>query len=183
MNKLTVFADDDSSRILETMNDSASIADKLAVLNIGFAQWPTPATLNKSDGQAEVLVAYRKQVKELCEKFDFKTVDVAAVTPDHPQLNGMREKFLSEHTHDDYEARFFVDGSGMFYIHQNGCVYMLHCQKGDLINLPAHTPHWFDMGAKPSFKAIRFFRIDEGWVGHATGSDIASHFPLYEPEA
>ncbi len=48
--------------------------------------------------------------------------------------------------------------------------------------MPAKTPHWFDMGPRPRFTAIRLFLSPEGWVAEASGSDIAGRFPLFEPE-
>ncbi|HNM06696.1 MAG TPA: acireductone dioxygenase, partial [Leptospiraceae bacterium] len=40
--------------------------------------------------------------------------------------------------------------------------------------------HWFDMGPKPFFKAIRVFNSPDGWVGNFTGSTIPDNFPKYE---
>ena len=34
----------------------------------------------------------------------------------------MRQKFLSEHTHDDDEVRFFVEGAGAFYLRNDDTV-------------------------------------------------------------
>jgi 1,2-dihydroxy-3-keto-5-methylthiopentene dioxygenase len=90
----------------------------------------------------------------------------------------MRQKFLNEHTHKDDEARFFVDGSGLFYINTGSEIIGLLCTKGDLVNVPAGTRHWFDMGAKPFFQCVRVFTDPAGWVGHFTGSLLASQFPL-----
>ena len=41
----------------------------------------------------------------------------------------MRQKFLNEHTHADFEVRFFVDGSGLFYLHVGDRVYLVLCEK------------------------------------------------------
>jgi 1,2-dihydroxy-3-keto-5-methylthiopentene dioxygenase len=92
----------------------------------------------------------------------------------------LRSKFLSEHTHSDFEIRFFVDGQGLFYLHVEQKVYVVLCEKGDLISVPANTTHWFDMGTRPFFKAIRFFTTPDGWEGHFTGSDIASRLPDFD---
>jgi len=54
------------------------------------------------------------------------------------------------------------------------------CTKGDLISVPANTPHWFDMGPNPNFTAIRLFNNPEGWVANFTGSDIAQRFNRLE---
>jgi 1,2-dihydroxy-3-keto-5-methylthiopentene dioxygenase len=47
-----------------------------------------------------------------------------SVRPDHPDKVALRNKFLAEHTHDDFEARFFVDGHGLFYVHPDDKVYL-----------------------------------------------------------
>ena len=50
----------------------------------------------------------------------------------------------------------------------------------DLISVPADTPHWFDMGVRPAFVAIRFFNNQEGWVAHYSGNPIAEQFSRLE---
>jgi cupin superfamily acireductone dioxygenase involved in methionine salvage len=83
-----------------------------------------------------------------------------------------------EHTHgDDDGVRFIVRGSGVFYLHAAGRVHAVQTVAGDLIRVPPHTTHWFDMGLVPDFTTIRFFRNKEGWVAFPTGSDISRRFP------
>jgi 1,2-dihydroxy-3-keto-5-methylthiopentene dioxygenase len=123
-----------------------------------------------------VLAAYYDDVERLSKEYGFQSVDVVSLRPDHPQKGDMRAKFLNEHTHDDFEVRFFVDGQGVFYLHANGKVYTALCTQGDLISVPSGVTHWFDMGETPSFKCIRFFTTPEGWVGHFTGSGIDKKF-------
>ncbi|MGR9074355.1 MAG: 1,2-dihydroxy-3-keto-5-methylthiopentene dioxygenase, partial [Gammaproteobacteria bacterium] len=127
--------------------------------------------------QAEVLSVFEKDVERLNRQYGFQSVDVIAMRPDHPQKAEFRGKFLAEHTHSDFEIRYFVDGCGLFYLHIEDKVYLVLCEKGDLISVPANTTHWFDMGAEPDFKCIRFFTTDAGWVGDFTGSGIAERFP------
>ena len=55
-------------------------------------------------------------------------------------------------------------------------VYEVLCERGDLISVPANTPHWFDLGPTPALLAIRFFNNPDGWVAHYTGSDIAQRY-------
>jgi 1,2-dihydroxy-3-keto-5-methylthiopentene dioxygenase len=92
----------------------------------------------------------------------------------------MRQKFLAEHAHTEDEVRFFVEGSGAFYLHLSGKVYQAICVRGDLISVPAGTPHWFDMGPDPEFTAVRWFNNQEGWVPQYSGTEIAARFPKYE---
>jgi len=180
MTTLTIYADSDASQVLGTYHDAATIREQLAQIGVEFERWEANQPLSTTATQDEVIAAYRASIDKLKAKYGFVSVDVVSMHPQSPNAREARGKFLAEHTHDDFETRFFVDGSGAFYIRAGGKVYLTVCTKGDLINLPANTTHWFDMGPVPNFKAIRFFRIAEGWVGHFTGDAIAERFPKYE---
>ena len=145
-----------------------------------FERWPTPAALPADADSEAVLAAYRGDVGRIMKASGFQSVDVIALGPDHPQREALRAKFLEEHTHAELEIRFFVDGGGQFNLHIEDRVYEVRCEQGDLISVPAGTPHWFDMGPRPHFKAIRFFTSPEGWVAKFTGDDIAQKFRRYE---
>lgn len=180
MTTLTITPESDPSRVLGHYTEFAAIRDELAKIGIGFERWEAGCALAPDATPETVLEAYHDSIEKLRARHGFQSVDVVAMHPDHPQAEAARGKFLAEHTHDDFEIRFFVDGEGMFYIRSHGKVYMTRCTRGDLINLPAGTTHWFDMGPRPLFKAIRFFTTPEGWVGKFTGDAIAEKFPRFE---
>ncbi|MFN5744692.1 MAG: 1,2-dihydroxy-3-keto-5-methylthiopentene dioxygenase [Methylococcaceae bacterium] len=161
-------------------NDHAQIADELARVGILFERWVANRPLSKEARQDEVLEAYRVEVDRLIDQYEFQSSDVVSLTPDHPQKDQFRARFLNEHTHDEFEVRFFVEGRGLFYLHVDERVHIVLCEQGDLISVPAGVKHWFDMGAAPDFKCIRLFTNPEGWVAHFTGNDIASRFPDFE---
>ncbi|MDH5181430.1 MAG: cupin [Gammaproteobacteria bacterium] len=179
MSALTIYSDN-STENPQHFTDFDAMAGQLADIGVQFERWQASQPLAADADQAAVLSAYKNSVDRLNEQYGFKSVDVVALGPNHPDKAAMRQKFLAEHTHHDFEVRFFVDGSGMFYLHVNGKVYMVLCEKGDLISVPANTTHWFDMGENPMFKCIRFFTTENGWEGHFTGSDIAGRFPDYD---
>ncbi len=179
MSRLRVYPEDrpDSP---ETIEDPQSIADALSEIGVRFERWSATAELGPDATQDDVIAAYQGDVDRLIAESGFRSVDVISLTPDHPQKEALRGKFLEEHTHAEFEIRFFVDGAGQFNLHKNGKVFEVLCERGDLISVPDGTPHWFDMGPNPSFKAIRFFTNPEGWVARFTGSDIAGRFPRFE---
>ena len=179
MSRLSIF-NDDNAAVQESLDDHAAIGTRLQAIGVQFERWQAGQTLSAGADQEEVLAAYHDDIERLNSHYGFTSVDVVALGPDHPQKAEMRAKFLDEHTHDDFEVRFFVDGSGMFYLHVDGRVYAVQCEKGDLISVPANTTHWFDMGERPNFKCIRFFTTPEGWVGNFTGSPIAKSFPGFD---
>ncbi len=126
---------------------------------------------------AAVLAAYATSVKRVQADGGYGTVDVLRLAKGTPNTAPMRAKFLDEHIHTEDEVRFFVEGSGAFYLHLSGKVYQAICVRGDLISVPAGTPHWFDMGPDPEFTAVRWFNNQEGWVPQYSGIAIAAQFP------
>lgn len=177
MSLLRVYPSDTDPTTYREATSLAGIADAAATAGVRFERWRAEEELPPGAPSAVVLRAYRDSVDRLSRACGFVTADVIGVhpgTPDHPEL---RKKFLKEHTHAEDEARFFVEGAGLFVIHYAGAVYCLLCERGDLIDVPAGTPHWFDMGPRPRFTAIRLFTSPEGWVARFTGSDIAERFP------
>lgn len=168
---------EDGSKAGGVLTDAAQIADTLAGAGVQYEQWQATQALSADAEQAEVLQAYEESISQLREQYAIQSVDVVALCPDNPQKAEFRQKFLAEHTHADFEIRFFVEGSGLFYLHIGDKVYLMLCEQGDLISVPANTTHWFDMGSSPNFKCIRLFTTADGWVGDFTGSDIATRFP------
>lgn len=179
MSILAVY-NDDMSGSPTVIRDMDKIASQLHSIGVQFEQWQAGAELEKDADQQQVLAAYQSSIDKLNQQYGFKSIDVVSLNPDHPDKVTFRGKFLAEHTHDDFEVRFFVDGSGLFYLHVGDKVYMVFCERGDLISVPANTTHWFDMGENPFFKCIRLFTTPDGWVGNFTGSEIAKSFPSYD---
>ncbi|HEX5753147.1 MAG TPA: cupin [Archangium sp.] len=180
MSELKVFDEGDASSARVHTRDFEAIRRELGAVGIRFERWEARQPLKPGASQAEILEAYGEPVERLKQERGFKTADVLSMVPDHPDKVALRNKFLHEHTHSEDEVRFFVEGQGLFTLHKAGRVYNVLCEKGDLIGVPEGTPHWFDMGPRPRFTAIRLFTNTEGWVAHATGSDIASRFPRFE---
>ena len=157
-----------------------AIRDQLERIGVQFERWEATKPLDAQATQDEIIEAYRGSVNRLMNQYGFKSVDVISLHPAHPQKDVLRAKFLSEHRHDEFEVRFFVDGEALFYIRDAGRVHGVLCSKGDLISVPANVRHWFDMGPNPSFKAIRLFITPDGWVANFTGDKIADSFPRLE---
>ncbi|MGA7802687.1 MAG: acireductone dioxygenase [Gammaproteobacteria bacterium] len=179
MSALTIY-EELGAQPVSTVTDLESIVRELQGIGVRFERWAADRELDELTTQDEVIDAYNEQVDRLMQEYGFETVDVVSVRPDHPDRESLRKKFLDEHTHADYEVRFFVDGQGLFYLRAGDRVYAVLCEKGDLISVPANTRHWFDMGEHPSFKCIRLFTTPDGWVADFTGSDIARQLPDFD---
>ncbi len=183
MTYLTLYTDGDSPETLLETEDTTEIAAALKEIDVLLRQWNVAPA--HGDSPEEILEAYREQVDRIVAEEGYILVDVAQLRPDGSpgfaeKARNAREKFLSEHTHDDDEVRYFVSGSGVFYLHVDGRIYAVLCEAGDLLTVPRETTHWFDMGTEPDFTAIRFFHDDDGWVGNFTGNPVAERIPDYD---
>lgn len=185
MTLLQVMPAADGANVLVRTDDVTEIAAELAPHGIRLERWAT-VSLAADSGQEEVLAAYASEVERVAAEGPYPLVDVARMVPNDTdpewpaKAEAARTKFLEEHTHDEDEVRFFVEGSGCFYLHLGDKVYAVVCTAGDLLSVPAGTTHWFDMGTRPHFCAIRFFQEEDGWVAGFTGSTIASRMPTLD---
>ena len=166
-----------SPRVLRDFDD---IEATLGQIGVVFERWQANRPIGGETDEAGILGAYQDSIDRLNKRFGFQSADVVSLTPDHPQKDQLRNKFLAEHVHSDFEVRFFVDGQGLFYLHQDEHVYLMLCTKGDLISVPANTAHWFDMGTEPCFQCIRLFTTADGWVADFTGNNISRHYPDFD---
>jgi len=183
MSHLTVYRDDDALLPALDTADDAHMREALARIGVRFERWAALRPLASTDQDSDILAAYRPEIERLQSTHGYRSVDVLRCQPDHPQRQQLRAKFLAEHTHDDDEVRFFVEGAGMFYLHADSRVHMVLCECNDLISVPAGMRHWFDMGAQPLFTVIRLFTTPEGWVARFTGDAIATRFPAFARQA
>jgi 1,2-dihydroxy-3-keto-5-methylthiopentene dioxygenase len=183
MTALTIYADTSPFAEMARLAARDAIIARLVPTGVELEAWAADGDLSDVADDAAVLAAYAPAIDRLKAAGSYQSCDVVRMNPDHPQAEALRAKFLDEHVHDDDEVRFFVEGSGLFYIRHGGEVLALECTAGDLIRLPAGTTHWFDAGPRPSFTAIRLFITPDGWVARYTGDPIASQIPHYEGTA
>ena len=181
MSRLTIYPDNSAERPLLDTTEGAAIAAALRSIGVRFERWSAAKELPREIDDTAVMEAYRTDIERLKSECGYQSVDVLRCLPDNPKRSELRLKFLDEHTHDDDEVRFFVEGAGVFYLRAAGKVHMTLCERGDLISVPAGTRHWFDMGPAPRFTAIRLFTTPAGWVANFTGERIARRFPYYGP--
>ena len=177
---------DSGADVLLRVSDPQRIAAELSSLGIGYERCGPGSALDATAGQEEVLAAYRDDVDRLTERGGYQLVDVVRMVPDpgnpewEAKAKAAREKFRSEHRHDEDEVRLFVEGRGCFYLHLGDKVYAVVCEAGDLLSVPVGTKHWFDMGTVPEFCAIRFFQKPDGWIGDFTGDPVATRIPTLD---
>jgi 1,2-dihydroxy-3-keto-5-methylthiopentene dioxygenase len=152
---------DENREITETQ----AICEFLKPFGIWYEQWDVAGRIGPDATSEEILAAYAPEVDRLKKAGGFVTADVINVSPDTPNLDAMLERFSKEHTHSEDEVRFTVKGSGVFHIHpQEGPVFAIQVEAGDLINVPCGTQHWFDLCNDKTIRCIRLFQDKSGWT-------------------
>ena len=156
-----------------TITDPQEICDYLQPHGIWFENWEVAGRLPENADNDQILETYAEEIERLKERGGFVTADVIAVNPETPGLDEMLAKFSKEHTHSEDEVRFTVAGQGVFHIHpENGPVFGIHVEAGDLINVPADTKHWFDLCDDKQIRCIRLFEDASGWTPHYVDEPI-----------
>jgi 1,2-dihydroxy-3-keto-5-methylthiopentene dioxygenase len=160
-----------------TINDVAEIRAFLKPFGIWYEKWDVAGRLPEDATDEQILKEYEPEIARLKEAGGFATADVINVKPETPNLDAMLDKFKKEHTHSEDEVRFTVSGSGVFHIHpEDGPVFAVHVESGDLINVPEGTKHWFDLCKEKYIRCIRLFEDMAGWTPHYIDSGVHEEY-------
>ena len=153
------------SETKQRIEEPEQIRAFLAPHGIWYEKWDVEGRVDADAEADDILAAYEPEVRRLKEQGGYVTADVINVTADTPNLDAMLNKFNKEHTHSEDEVRFIVKGRGVFHIHPDeGPVFAIQTDAGDLINVPAGTKHWFDLCEERCIRAIRLFLDPSGWT-------------------
>ncbi len=159
------------------LKDEAEVTAFLARHGIDYEHW-VPAHPIGADAPAEaILAAYAAEIAALKARGGYVTADVIDVNAETPNLDAMLAKFSREHWHDEDEVRFIIEGRGLFHVHpDDGPVFAVEVESGDLIRVPRGTHHWFDLCGDRRIRAIRLFQDVSGWTPQYTDSGIDKGF-------
>ena len=148
-----------------TITDKAAISEFLAPFGIYHERWPMEERVDPDAAPEAILKAYEAEIDVLKKQGGYVTADVISVSPATPNLDAMLAKFTMEHTHSEDEVRFILKGRGLFHIHPDqGPVFAIQVEAGDLINVPKGTKHWFHLCEDKTIRAIRLFQDMTGWT-------------------
>jgi len=181
--RLTVYSAEDPSTVLLGTADFDAISTEIDRVGARIERWIARRPIGRETSHEEVLLAYQPEIERLKRERGYTTADVVKVRRGDPNWPMLRKKFLAEHIHLEDEVRFFVEGSGAFYLHVRDRVLQVVGEAGDLLSVPKGTPHWFDGGLVGHFTCIRLFTQQEGWLAQYTGEQIADAFPRYNEAA
>ncbi|MCU0707355.1 MAG: cupin domain-containing protein [Pirellula sp.] len=149
------------------LTDAAEILEFLRPFGIWYEQWPVAGRLADQATDADILKEYEPEIDKVKASGGYVTADVINVNPNTPNLDAMLQKFNKEHTHSEDEVRFTVEGRGVFHLHpENGPVFSVTVESGDMINVPKGMKHWFNLCDDRHIRCIRFFEDPTGWTPH-----------------
>jgi 1,2-dihydroxy-3-keto-5-methylthiopentene dioxygenase len=161
------------------LREFAAVREHLAQCGIEYERWAPAHPLSANATAEEVLQAYAEEIERLKHRGGYVSADVVDVNPETPGLEEMMAKFTREHWHDEDEVRFFIHGRALFHVRpQEGPVFALEVEAGDLVRLPRGTRHWFHLCAERTMRVIRLFQRPEGWAARYTESGAEQG---YEP--
>jgi len=177
MSKLAFYTQFNLQKPYRVSDDLNSCAETLAEFGVRYEQWTTLSVLpGLAMEDEEILALYTDQIEGVKRELGYRQVDIATMRPGDAFSISVRGRYLSEHTHDEDEVRFFLSGRALVYIHVNQKIHILECGRGDFIVIPKGIKHWIDIGPKPEFSVIRWFntkcafknKFTEGYVAEAT---------------
>ena len=138
---------------LEHGPDAPIEAGYLATQGIIYEAMPTEAVAYQ--GPLDALKAQRGYIQQ----------DIVELRPDTPNLEAICDKFKGEHTHDDDEVRFVLEGEGIFDIRDDADRWMrVEVSAGDLIVVPKDRHHLFLLTDTKHIRCVRLFQDAAGWV-------------------
>ncbi|MEZ6133889.1 MAG: cupin domain-containing protein [Pirellulaceae bacterium] len=148
-----------------TLTEVDAIRNFLEPFGIWYEHWPVEGRLTADASNDDILAEFAPEIETLKQRGSFVTADVINVNRETPNLDAMLAKFDKEHTHSEDEVRFTVAGRGLFHIHpDNGPVFAVEVESGDLINVPTGTKHWFNLCDDRAIRCIRLFQDAAGWT-------------------
>lgn len=165
------------------VSDIAGIQQALKPLGVQVHHWPTgddPALNQLLDTPAldatqkeHVLEGLDHYFEKLKTEAGYHSRDLIVLHGGIEGLDKALEKFSPAHTHDDDEVRYIVDGEGVFgFSFPDGSQAELLLERGEYINVPKDTEHWFHLTETKRIKAVRYFSGTDGWVPVYTGAEI-----------
>ena len=159
----------------KTITDATQVAAYLHENGIEYSSWGTarvPKGVTARSMSAEqkqaILDLYKPEIDALIAKNGYVTADMVALSPDTPNLDGILAVFDKKHVHTDDEVRFIAAGRGIFFLKHRHADSFYECEvrAGDLIVVPANTPHWFTLCEDRQIAAVRVFKTKDGWVAN-----------------
>lgn len=181
MSKLAFYTQFNLQKPYKVSEDANAFSEDLAKVGVRVEQWPTMPHLSSTPIlEEDVFKIYAKEINRVKSEYNYNHVDLATMRPNDAFAVSIRGRYLSEHTHEEDEVRFFLEGKALIYLNIDGLIHILECTCGDFVLIPAGVKHWMDIGPKPEFSVIRWFNSKSAFINNFTESFAAEATPRWE---
>lgn len=181
MSKLAFYTQFNFQKPYKVTENISEFSENLVKGGIRVEQWPTlPHLSSATILERDVFNIYAEEIYRVKAEFGYSQVDLVSIKPNDAFAISARGRYLSEHTHEEDEVRFFVEGKALIYFNINSEISILECVRGDFVIIPAGIKHWMDIGPKPNFSVIRWFNSKNGLSNNFTESFTAEATPRWE---
>ena len=108
---------------------------------------------------------YQPLLTKFCAEHAYTSQDEVQLSPATENLQSICAKFIDEHSHDEDEVRFVLEGEGIFDIRSKDDRWMrVTVFPGDLLMVPAGRYHRFMLTEQQSIRCVRLFQNASGWT-------------------
>ncbi|MDH4574430.1 cupin [Salinicola acroporae] len=178
MSFLHVYHEADGDQPLLSSHDAYRISLELSSIEVYFDRLEL-TELPVGVDRRQLMVLNNDAAEEIQQLSGRRYCDLRGMSPQYPDLELRRELLCTESASDEEAWHLFLRGQAIFYFHLDHRVYVVGCDRGDLISVPAGLPHWLDIGPEPDFLVMTMCNVPSHDV-IATASDIALRFPRFE---
>jgi 1,2-dihydroxy-3-keto-5-methylthiopentene dioxygenase len=181
VSKLAFYTQFNLQKPYKVSENFTDFSEDLSEVGVQIERWPTLTHLSSAPIlEDDVFKIYGKEITRIKAEYNYSQVDFTTMKPNDAFAISVRGRNLSEHTHDEDEARFFLSGKVLIYINIDQKIHILECTKGDFVIIPAGVKHWVDIGPKPEFSVIRWFNSKKAFVNNFTSGFVAEATPRWE---
>ena len=153
--KIIIKKETEEGIVLDSLSEFPKIESTLKDYGISVAQIP----LNRDN---EFSSPYESFVEHFKLMNKYISSDIVRLSKETPKE--VLDPFKKVHHHTDDEVRFTIDGEGVFgIIPDEKTEIEIYCTKGDLINIPAYTRHWFKLTKSHEMNCVRIFKDNPKW--------------------
>tara|TARA_R110002049_G_scaffold7928_3_gene44503 strand:- start:1389 stop:1970 length:582 start_codon:yes stop_codon:yes gene_type:complete len=181
VSKLAFYTQFNLQKPYKVSEDASACTDHLAKVGVRVEQWPTIAHLSSAPIlEEDAFKIYANEIKRVKSQYNYNHADLAMMRPNDAFAVSIRGRYLSEHTHEEDEVRFFLGGKVLIYLNIDERIHILECSSGDFVFIPAGVKHWMDIGPMPDFTMIRWFNSKKAFINNFTESFAAEATPRWE---
>ena len=181
VSKLAFYTQFNLQKPYKVSEDASSFSEDLSKVGVRVEQWPTMTHLSSAPIlEEDVLKIYANEIERVMSEYNYNQVDLATMKPNDTFAVSIRGRYLSEHTHEEDEARFFLAGKVLIYLNIDENIHILECGCGDFVLIPAGVKHWMDIGPSPDYTVIRWFNSKKAFINNFTESFTAEATPRWE---